>query len=86
EWVNVMVDGPDHEMTDGAINAKPGSAFMQGASYAIDDAAELTLIGSKHIFFGPSDVVVAFSAGKKGDGSLPSSTVDEEATATPYGV
>ncbi|GJU18913.1 hypothetical protein Tco_1146879 [Tanacetum coccineum] len=61
EWVNAMVDGPDHEMTDGDVNAKPGSAFMQGASY----------------------VVVALSTGEKGDGSLPSSTADEEAASTP---
>ncbi|GKB96250.1 hypothetical protein Tco_0982387, partial [Tanacetum coccineum] len=27
EWVNAMVDGPDHEMTYGAVNAKPGSIF-----------------------------------------------------------
>ncbi|GJZ63760.1 hypothetical protein Tco_0620181 [Tanacetum coccineum] len=25
EWVNAMADGPDHEMTDGTANAKPGS-------------------------------------------------------------
>nr|GEX31209.1 hypothetical protein [Tanacetum cinerariifolium] len=28
EWVNAMVDGPDHEMTDGVVNVKPGSMFM----------------------------------------------------------
>ncbi|GKG21505.1 hypothetical protein Tco_0384100, partial [Tanacetum coccineum] len=53
EWVNAMVDGPDHKMTDGAINTSP------------------------------SDVVVALSAREKGDDSLPSSTADEEAAATP---
>ncbi|GKD54470.1 hypothetical protein Tco_1287857, partial [Tanacetum coccineum] len=36
--------------------------------------------------FGPSDVVVALSIGEKGDGFMPSSTVDEEAAATPSGV
>ncbi|GKE31484.1 hypothetical protein Tco_1450806, partial [Tanacetum coccineum] len=86
EWVNVIVDGPDHEMTDGAVNGKTGSTFVQGASYAIDDAAELTLIWSEHVCFGPSDVVVALFAGKKGDGSLPSSTADEKAIVTPFGV
>nr|GEU82254.1 hypothetical protein [Tanacetum cinerariifolium] len=60
EWVNAMVDGLDHEMTDGVVNAKSGSA--------------------------PSDVVVALSAGEKGSGSLPSSTADEKAAATPFRV
>ncbi|GJY42771.1 putative reverse transcriptase domain-containing protein, partial [Tanacetum coccineum] len=27
EWVNAMVDGPDHEITYGAVNAKPSSIF-----------------------------------------------------------
>nr|GEU82242.1 hypothetical protein [Tanacetum cinerariifolium] len=73
----------DHEMTDGTVNAKPSSVFMQGASYAVDDAAELTLIGSEHVSSGSRDVFVALSAGEKGDGSLPSSTADEEAAAIP---
>ncbi|GKB80661.1 hypothetical protein Tco_0947556, partial [Tanacetum coccineum] len=85
ECVNAMVDGPDHEMTDGAVNTNSGSAFMHGASYAIDDAAELTLIGSEHVSPSPSDVVVALSAREKGDGSLPSSTANEKAAATPSG-
>nr|GEZ63070.1 hypothetical protein [Tanacetum cinerariifolium] len=62
ECVNAMVDRPGHEMTDGIVNAKPSSAFVQGASYAIDDATELTLIGLEHVSSCPSDVVVALSA------------------------
>ncbi|GJX77712.1 hypothetical protein Tco_0360201 [Tanacetum coccineum] len=67
EWVNVMVDGTEHEMTDGVVNAKPSSMVRACSS-------------------GPSEVVVALSIGEKGDGSMPSSTVDEEAAATPSGV
>ncbi|GJU84017.1 hypothetical protein Tco_1291563 [Tanacetum coccineum] len=85
EWVNAMVDGPNHEMTYGAVNTNSGSVFVHGASYAIDDAAELTLTGSERVSPSPSDVVVALSAREKGDGSLPSSTADEEAAATPFG-
>nr|GEV53317.1 putative reverse transcriptase domain-containing protein [Tanacetum cinerariifolium] len=83
EWVNAMVDGPDHEMTYGAVN---GSVFMKGASYTIDVAAELTLIASKHVSSGSCDVVASLSAGEKGDGSLPSFTADEEAATTPFRV
>nr|GEV70766.1 hypothetical protein [Tanacetum cinerariifolium] len=54
EWVSVMVDGLDAEMTD---------------------------VGSECVSFGPADVVVALSVGEKGDGSLPSSVAEEEATA-----
>ncbi|GKC23115.1 hypothetical protein Tco_1025265 [Tanacetum coccineum] len=77
EWVNAMVDGPDNEMVDVAANAKPGDMFMQGVSHAVDDVIELTVTGSKHASFGPGDVVVPLSAGEKGDGSVPSSTIEE---------
>ncbi|GKA45602.1 hypothetical protein Tco_0738398, partial [Tanacetum coccineum] len=47
--------------------------------------AEMT-DGSERVSFGLTDVVVALSAGEKGDGSLSSSAVDAEATTNPYGV
>ncbi|GKE43590.1 hypothetical protein Tco_1470874 [Tanacetum coccineum] len=86
EWVNAMVDGPDHVLTDGAVNVNLGSAFMQGAFYVVDDAVdatELSLIGLEHVSSGPSDVVVALYDGEKGDGSMLSSPADEEAATTP---
>ncbi|GKE98495.1 hypothetical protein Tco_0021846 [Tanacetum coccineum] len=86
EWVNVMVDGLNPEMTDGATHAKSESAFVQGTSYVWDDVAEVNMVGSERVSFGLTDVVVALSIGKKGDGPLLSSTADEEATANPFGV
>nr|GEU99892.1 hypothetical protein [Tanacetum cinerariifolium] len=77
EWVNAMVDGPGNEMVDGAANAKPENVFVQGASHVVDDATELTVTGSECVSFGPGNVVVALSAGEKGDGYAPSSTVEE---------
>ncbi|GKC48150.1 hypothetical protein Tco_1065872 [Tanacetum coccineum] len=82
EWVNAMFDGPDHEMTDRAAD----NVFVQDASHVVDDDVELALVGSEHVSSGPGDVVVAFSAGEKGDGSLPSSTADEKVAATIFGV
>nr|GFD23662.1 hypothetical protein [Tanacetum cinerariifolium] len=67
EWMNVMVDGPDHEMTNGAVNAKPGSMFVHGTSYVVDDATKLTVIGPKRVSSGPSDIVVALSVGEKAE-------------------
>nr|GEX95383.1 hypothetical protein [Tanacetum cinerariifolium] len=61
-----------------ADDANLGSMFVQGASHDVNDDAELTLIGSERVSSNPSDVIVAFSIGGKGDGSLPSSVVDEE--------
>ncbi|GJW60598.1 hypothetical protein Tco_0109933 [Tanacetum coccineum] len=83
EWVNDMVDGPNPKITDGAANAKSKSVFMQGTSCAFDDTIGVTEVGSERASFSPSEIVVALSAGKKGDGSLPSSTADEEAVANP---
>ncbi|GKF70710.1 hypothetical protein Tco_0203767 [Tanacetum coccineum] len=77
EWVNAMVDGPDNEMVDAAANAKPGDVFVQGVSHVVDDVTELTVTGSERASSGPGDVVVALSAGEKGDGSVPSSTIEE---------
>ncbi|GJV17296.1 hypothetical protein Tco_1362619 [Tanacetum coccineum] len=51
-----------------------------------DGAAHSKSGGSEHVSSGLTDVVVALSASKKGDGSLPSSAVDEEATYNPSGV
>ncbi|GJS83162.1 hypothetical protein Tco_0749703 [Tanacetum coccineum] len=85
EWVNAMVNGPDPEMTDGATHAKSKSTFVQGTSYVLDDVADVTVIGSKHISSGPTDVGVILSIGKKGDGPLRSSVADKEATANPFG-
>ncbi|GKF61427.1 hypothetical protein Tco_0181481, partial [Tanacetum coccineum] len=69
-----MFDGPDHEMTDRAAD----NVFVQDTSHVVDDDVELALVGSELVSFGPGDVVVAFFAGEKGDGSLPSSTADEK--------
>ncbi|GJY29770.1 hypothetical protein Tco_0405537 [Tanacetum coccineum] len=57
-----------------------------GASHAVDNDVELTLIGSERVSSGLSDVVVALFIGGKGDGSLPSSIVDKEVVATSSGV
>ncbi|GKD07139.1 hypothetical protein Tco_1186824 [Tanacetum coccineum] len=72
-----MVDGSDNEMVDDAANAKPGDVFMQGVSHVVDDVTELTMTGLKRASFDPGDVVVALSAGEKGDGFVPSSTIEE---------
>ncbi|GJW98074.1 hypothetical protein Tco_0179882 [Tanacetum coccineum] len=53
------------------------NVFMQGTSHVLDDAAEVTVIGSERVSSGLTDVVVALSACEKRDGSLPSSAVDE---------
>ncbi|GKE20001.1 hypothetical protein Tco_1431513, partial [Tanacetum coccineum] len=50
---------------------------LNGVSHVVDDVTELTVTGSKHASFGPGDVVVPLSAGEKGDGSVPSSTIEE---------
>nr|GEW45662.1 hypothetical protein [Tanacetum cinerariifolium] len=83
EWVNAIVDGPDAEMNDGAAHSKSGGVFVQGTSHVLDDVAEVTVVGSECVSSSLTDVVVALSAGDKGDGSLPSSIVDEEATTNP---
>ncbi|GJV12613.1 hypothetical protein Tco_1354154 [Tanacetum coccineum] len=54
-----------------------------GTSHVLDDVAEVTVIGSGRVSSGLIDVVVALSVGEKGDGSLSSSTINEEATAYP---
>ncbi|GJU25832.1 hypothetical protein Tco_1164453 [Tanacetum coccineum] len=57
-------------------------AFVQGTSHVLDDVAEVTAVGSKRVSSGPTDVV-SLSVGEKGDGSLLSSTTDEEAVVNP---
>nr|GEW12513.1 hypothetical protein [Tanacetum cinerariifolium] len=64
-------------MTDGTAHSKSGCIFVQGTSHVLDDVAEVTVVGSKRVSFGFTDVVVAFSAGEKGDGSAPSFIVEE---------
>ncbi|GJU47959.1 gag-pol polyprotein [Tanacetum coccineum] len=54
-----------------------------GTSHVLDDVAEVRVVGSERVSSGLTDVVVALSAGEKGDGSLPSSAVDEEAATNP---
>ncbi|GKD50949.1 hypothetical protein Tco_1279925 [Tanacetum coccineum] len=54
-----------------------------GTSHVLDDVAEVTVIGSGRVSSGLIDVIVALSVGEKGDGSLSSSTINEEATAYP---
>ncbi|GKE15983.1 hypothetical protein Tco_1423560, partial [Tanacetum coccineum] len=77
EQASAAVDGSDLEMTDGAAHSKSGGVFVQGTSHVLDDVTEVTVVGSEHVSSGLTDVVVALSAGEKGDGSAPSSTVEE---------
>nr|GEV06101.1 hypothetical protein [Tanacetum cinerariifolium] len=86
KWVNAMVDGPDAELTDDAAHSKSGGVFVHGTSHVLDDVAGVTVVGSERFSSGLTDVVVALSTGEKGDGSLPSSAADEEATANLFGV
>ncbi|GJY91708.1 hypothetical protein Tco_0507490 [Tanacetum coccineum] len=69
EWVNAMVDGPNVEMTDGAAHSKSGGFFVQGTSHALDDVAEVTMVGSERVSSGPNDVVVALFPVRKGRGA-----------------
>ncbi|GJY26578.1 hypothetical protein Tco_0401304 [Tanacetum coccineum] len=54
-------------------------------SHVFDDVAKVTMVGSGCVSSSLSDVVVSLFAGEKGDGSLPSSAADEEATANLLG-
>ncbi|GJW42408.1 hypothetical protein Tco_0071207 [Tanacetum coccineum] len=85
EHVSATVDGSDLEMTDGVAHSKSEGVFVQGTSYVLDDVTEVTVLGSERVFSGLTDDVVALSAGEKGDGSAPSSTV-EEVVVPPSGV
>ncbi|GJV51128.1 hypothetical protein Tco_1446869 [Tanacetum coccineum] len=75
--VNAVVDGSDFEMADGAAPSKPGGVFVQGVSHVLDDVIEVTAVESERISSVPTYVVVALSIGGKGDGSVPSSTIEE---------
>ncbi|GKB21005.1 hypothetical protein Tco_0854928 [Tanacetum coccineum] len=55
----------------------------QGASHALDDVAEVTMVGSELVSSGPNDVVVALSVNGKGDGLTPSFVAGEEAAVNP---
>ncbi|GJT34115.1 hypothetical protein Tco_0924534 [Tanacetum coccineum] len=77
EQVSAVVDGSDLKITDGAARSKSEGVFVQGTFYVLDDVAEVTVVGSKRVSFGLTDVVVALYAGDKGDGSALSSTVKE---------
>ncbi|GJX13153.1 hypothetical protein Tco_0204911 [Tanacetum coccineum] len=76
EHVNVMVDGSDLEMADGAAPSKSRGVFVQGVSHVLDDVVEAMAVESECVSSIPTDVVVALSIGGKGDGSVPSSTVE----------
>ncbi|GKA57683.1 hypothetical protein Tco_0756871 [Tanacetum coccineum] len=52
-----------------------------GIFVALEDAVKLVEVGSRHASSDPNDVVVALSAGEKGDGLVPSSVGGEEAAA-----
>ncbi|GKE03966.1 hypothetical protein Tco_1395984 [Tanacetum coccineum] len=75
--VSDAVDGSDLEMTDSVAHSKSRGVFIQVTSHVLDDVAEVTVGRSKRVSSGLTDVVVALSAGEKGDGSAPSSTVEE---------
>ncbi|GJX69466.1 hypothetical protein Tco_0305193 [Tanacetum coccineum] len=77
EQVSAAVDGSDLEITDGAARSKSRVVFVQGTSHVLDDVAEVTVVGSKRVSSGLTDVVVALSAGEKGDGYALSSTFEE---------
>ncbi|GJZ20285.1 hypothetical protein Tco_0556875 [Tanacetum coccineum] len=71
-------------LTSSAIASEQNEdAFVQGTSHVLDDVAEVTTVGSGRVSSSPTNVVVALSVGEKGDGSLLSSTADEEAAANP---
>ncbi|GKB01475.1 hypothetical protein Tco_0829519 [Tanacetum coccineum] len=77
EQVSDAVDGSDFEMTDGAAHSKSGGVFVKGTSHVLDDVVEVTVVGSERVSSGLTDVVMALFAGEKGDGSVPSSTVEK---------
>nr|GEV52404.1 hypothetical protein [Tanacetum cinerariifolium] len=77
QHVSTAVDGSNLKMIDGATHSKSGGVFVQGTSHALDDVAEVTVEGSERVSSSLTDVVVALSAGEKGAGSAPSSTVEE---------
>ncbi|GKB95988.1 hypothetical protein Tco_0982125 [Tanacetum coccineum] len=60
------------------------NAMVDGLNAEMTDgAAHSKSGGSERVSFGLIDVVVTLSASEKGDGFLPFSTVDEEATTNP---
>ncbi|GJX09268.1 hypothetical protein Tco_0199127 [Tanacetum coccineum] len=79
EQVSAVVDGSDLKNMRVACHARSKSegVFVQGTFYVLDDVAEVTVVGSKRVSSGLTDVVVALSAGEKGDGYALSSTFEE---------
>nr|GEU73391.1 hypothetical protein [Tanacetum cinerariifolium] len=67
-------------------HSKFKGVFMQGTSHVLDDVAEVAVVGFRRVSSGLTDVGVAFFTGEKGNGSLPSSTANEEATTNPFGI
>nr|GEX31806.1 hypothetical protein [Tanacetum cinerariifolium] len=86
EMINAKVDGSDPKMTDDTITAKSEHAFVQGMSIILDAVVELVGVGSGRVSSCPNDVMVALSAGEKGDGLDPSSVASEEAAVNPFGM
>ncbi|GJW24528.1 putative reverse transcriptase domain-containing protein [Tanacetum coccineum] len=67
-----------------SANVVPASlAVALGTSHVLDDVAKVTVVGSERVSSGLTDVIVALSAGEKGDGSAPSSTIEEERYIAP---
>nr|GFB11058.1 hypothetical protein [Tanacetum cinerariifolium] len=60
-------------------NKERVNAMVDGPNAEMTDGSEL-------VSPSPTDVVVAFSIGKKGDGSFPSFSIDKEAASNPFGV
>nr|GEU75307.1 hypothetical protein [Tanacetum cinerariifolium] len=83
--VNAVVDGSVLEMVDAVAPSKSGGVFVQGVSHVLDDVVEETAVESERISSVHTDVVVALSVGGKGNGSVPSSTV-EDVVVPPSGV
>ncbi|GKC99105.1 hypothetical protein Tco_1169380 [Tanacetum coccineum] len=50
---------------------------QESTSHVLVDVAEVTVVGLKRVSSGLTDVVVALSVSEKGDGSAPSSTIEE---------
>ncbi|GJZ93844.1 hypothetical protein Tco_0666047 [Tanacetum coccineum] len=91
--MKLLIPTPDNEMADGVVNDKPRNVFLHGVSHTIgeDDGSSLAL-GPKRVSFGPNDVVVALSIGKKDSGSsslsflVTAPDTTEEAIVAPFGV
>nr|GEW63812.1 hypothetical protein [Tanacetum cinerariifolium] len=54
-----------------------------GMFVVLDDVVDLAGVGSRHVSFGPYDVVVALFTGEKGDGLTLSSVASEDVKVNP---